>query len=77
VTAAASMVADVLLRALLPTRRPDVMRRFHLMVWSAIPAGALVGGWIARKRSVHEVLLWAAGAWIAAAIAAFLLPRPE
>jgi hypothetical protein len=77
VTAAASMVAGVLLRALLPARRPDAMRRFHLTVWSAIPAGALVGGWIARKRTVHEVLLWAAGAWVAAAIAAFLTRLPS
>ena len=76
VTAAASMVAGVLLRALLPTRRPDAMRRFHLTVWSVIPMGALVGGWIARKRTVHEVLLWAAGAWVAAAIAAFLTRLP-
>ena len=76
VTAAASMVAGVLLRALLPARRPDAMRRFHLTVWSAIPAGALAGGWIARKRTVHEVLLWAAGAWVCAAIAAFLTPPP-
>jgi hypothetical protein len=52
------------------------MRRFHLLVWSSIPAGALVGGWIARKRTVHEVLVWAAGAWVAAAIAAFLTRLP-
>lgn len=77
VTAAASMVAGVLLRALLPARRPDAMRRFHLIVWSAIPLGALAGGWIARRRSVHEVLLWAAGAWVAAAVAAFLAPHPQ
>jgi hypothetical protein len=76
VAAAASMAAAVLLRSLLPARRPDAMRRFHLTVWSAIPLGALVGGWIARRRSVHEVLLWAAAAWVAAAIAAFLTPRP-
>lgn len=76
VAAAASMTAAVLLRTLLPARRPDAMRRFHLTVWSAIPLGALVGGWIARRRSVEEVLLWAAAAWFAAAIAAFLVPRP-
>jgi hypothetical protein len=76
VAAASSMAAAVLLRTLLPARRPDAMRRFHLTVWAAIPLGALVGGWIARRRTVQEVLLWAAAAWVAAAIAAFLTPRP-
>jgi predicted MFS family arabinose efflux permease len=44
-------------------------------VWSAIPVGALLGGLVARERSVHEVLLWAIAPWVVAVVAA-LLARP-
>lgn len=77
----AGMVATVLGRALLQVTsdRPltgPTLRRFHLVVWTVVPLGALAGGWLATQRSVHEVLAWAAGAWVAAALAV-LFARPE
>jgi hypothetical protein len=79
VTAGAAMVAAVLSRAALQLQagRPltaPALRSFHLAVWTAIPLGALAGGWLARRSSVHEVLLYAAGAWALAAV--FALVRP-
>jgi hypothetical protein len=79
VAAGAAMLASVLARATLQLRaaRPltaATLRSFHLTVWSAIPLGALGGGWLARRTSVHEVFLWAAGAWLAAAAVALLRP---
>ena len=80
VTAGAAMIASVLTRATLQLHagRPvtaTALRPFHLAVWTAIPLGALAGGWLARHRTVHEVLVWAAGAWVVAAACA-LLSRP-
>ena len=80
VAAGATMVAAVHTRAIHPLNagRPltgPPHQRFHQAVWSAIPIGALLGGFLASKRSVHEVLLWAGGAWLAAAVAA-ALSRP-
>jgi hypothetical protein len=79
VTAGGAMVASVLARAALQLHvgRPltaAVLRPFHLTVWTAIPLGALAGGWIARESSVQEVFLWAAGAWLVAATLALLRP---
>jgi predicted MFS family arabinose efflux permease len=80
VAAGAAMVAAILSRALLQLHagRPvtgAALRRFHLAVWSAIPVGALLGGFVAKERSVHEVLLWAVAPWAGAAIAA-IMARP-
>jgi hypothetical protein len=77
IAAGAGMVVAVLSRALLQRNAGravtgPVLQRFHLAVWSAIPLGALAGGWIAGHRSVHEVLLWSTAGWAAAAIAAVL-----
>lgn len=74
VAAGAGMIAAVLSRALvqLSTGRPaagPALDRFHLAIWAAIPLGAIAGGWIASQRTVDEVLLWAAGLWVAAALA--------
>ena len=74
VTAGAAMVASVLTRATLQLQRGrrldgQALHRFHLLVWAAIPAGALAAGWIARRRTVHEVFAWAAGAWLLALLA--------
>jgi hypothetical protein len=82
VAAGAGMIAAVLTRALLQRNagRPvagPVLQRFHLAVWSAIPVGALLGGWIASQRSVHEVLLWAPAAWAGAALAAIVAKPAE
>jgi hypothetical protein len=76
------MVASVLARAALQldAGRPvtaSALRTFHLAVWSAIPVGALAGGWLARRSSVHEVLLWAAGAWVLAAVFSLLRPAKQ
>lgn len=65
IAAAGTMAAAVVSRALLASAhgRPvtgRALRAFHLVVWSAIPVGALIGGWIGRSRGVSEVLLWAA-----------------
>jgi hypothetical protein len=82
VAAAGAMVAAVLGRASLqlaagrPLTEPT-LRHFHLAVWSAIPIGALAGGWIASQRSVHEVLLWAAGLWVAAAVCGATIAAPQ
>jgi hypothetical protein len=80
VAAAAGMIATILGRAQLQRcagrpLRGEALQRFHLVVWSAIPVGALAGGWIARHRSVHEVLAWAGGAWVLAAVTS-LFARP-
>jgi hypothetical protein len=82
VAAAAGMVAAVLSRAALQlsTGRAltePTVRHFHLAVWSAIPLGALAGGWLASQRSVHEVLLWAAGLWVAGAVVGATVRVPE
>jgi hypothetical protein len=79
VTAGGAMVASVLARAALQldagrALTTAALRPFHLTVWTAIPLGALGGGWIARRTSVSEVFLWAAGTWLAAAVVALLRP---
>jgi len=80
--AGGAMVASVLARAALQldagrALTTAALRPFHLTVWSAIPLGALAGGWIARRTSVSEVFLWAAGAWLAAAAIAVLRPAVQ
>ncbi|MCU1373855.1 MAG: Antibiotic efflux protein, partial [Actinomycetia bacterium] len=80
VAAGAGMIVAVLSRALLQRNAGrsvagPVLQRFHLAVWSAIPVGALAGGWVASQRSVHEVLLWSTAAWAGAAVCA-ALARP-
>ena len=72
IAAGSSMVAAVLVRALLARAhgRPvtgRALRAFHLAVWSAIPLGALLGGAIGRERGVSDVLI-AAGATAVVAI---------
>lgn len=80
VAAAAGMIAAVLTRAMLQLRagRPVTglaLQRFHLSVWSAIPVGALAGGWLSREREVADTLLLAAILWVVAAlVAAFAGP---
>lgn len=71
IAAGASMVTTVLCRALLAAAHGKpvtgrALRAFHLVVWSAIPAGALAGGWVARSRGVTEVLVWAGATAVAA-----------
>lgn len=78
VGAAATMAAGVLLRALLHTATggeldAEGLRAFHVVVWSATPAGALVGGLAARSFSPADVLVGAAGAAVAAALATLLI----
>jgi hypothetical protein len=74
VGAGGAMIVAVLCRALLARAAGGPvagrqLRAFHVAVWSAIPAGALLGGWVARSRGVDEVLVWAA-----ATAAAAILP---
>lgn len=82
VAAGAGMIAAVLSRALLQRQagrpvRGAALVRFHLVAWTAVPVGALAGGYIASERGVAEVLLWAAGAWVLAAVAAVLAKPPK
>jgi hypothetical protein len=82
VAAGAGMIVAVLTRALLQRNAGravagPVLQRFHLAVWSAIPIGALLGGWLASQRSVHEVLLWTGVAWAGAALAAIVATPAE
>lgn len=77
VAAGSGMVAAVLCRALLQLHagRPvtgPALQQFHLVVWSAIPVGALLGGWVASERKVADALLLAAFAWAVAALLAAL-----
>lgn len=77
VAAGAGMIAAVLSRALLQLHagRPvtgAALQQFHLVVWSAIPVGALAGGWVASERKVADVLLLAGFAWVVAALLAVL-----
>lgn len=71
IAAGAAMITTVLCRALLATAHGKpvtgrALRAFHLVVWSAIPVGALAGGWVARSRGVPEVLVWAGATAVAA-----------
>ena len=80
VAAGAGMIAAVLGRAQLQLHagRPvtgGALARFHLSVWSALPLGALGGGWLARHVPLSDVLLWVGLGWFAAAVAA-LAARP-
>jgi hypothetical protein len=82
VAAGAGMIVAVLTRALLQRNAGRavagaVLQRFHLAVWSAIPIGALLGGWLGSQRSVHEVLLWTGVAWAGAALAAIVATPAE
>ncbi len=78
----ASMVATVVLRALLHTGSGGVVEGralagFHARVWAAVPVGALVGGAGALALSVSEVVT-AAGAIVAlTAVAVALIPAPR
>jgi hypothetical protein len=91
VSAAAGMAANVLVRAglQLAAGRQGAARtldRLHLLLWSAIPVGALLAGWTARHLPVHRVLAGCGLAWVAAATivvvasrvrtAAITRPRP-
>lgn len=69
---ATATTGTVLLRALLPAAagRPvagPALRALHLVEWVGICAGALAGGWLARRFAVADVLWWSAGAWLVAA----------
>jgi hypothetical protein len=69
---ATATTGSVLLRALLPAAagRPvagPALRALHLVEWVGICAGALAGGWLARRFAVADVLRWSAGAWVVAA----------
>jgi hypothetical protein len=77
---AAATTATVLLRALVPVAagRPvvgDGLRAFHLVEWAGVCAGALLGGWVGRSRGVGDAIVWAAGAWIVAAISVAAVRR--
>lgn len=76
--AGAAMIAAVLARALLARAHGKpvtgrALRAFHLAVWSAIPLGALLGGWVGRERGVTEVLTWAGATAIAAILPLFVV----
>jgi hypothetical protein len=77
---ATATTGTVLLRALLPTAagRPvtgGALRAFHLVEWFGVCAGALAGGWLARRYGVRDVLLWAAAAWAVAAVSVVAVRR--
>ena len=77
---ATATTATVLLRALLPVAagRPvtgNLLRAFHLVEWAGVCGGALLGGWLGRERGVGEVLVWAAGAWVVAAVSVAAVRR--
>ena len=77
---ATATTGTVLLRALLPVAAgaPVVgpaLRAFHLIEWTALCAGALAGGWLARRTGVDDVLRFAAGAWLLAAVAVTAVRR--
>jgi hypothetical protein len=70
--AGSAMVATVLGRARYqlavgPFDGTRALHQLHLVVWTAIPIGALVAGWAARDRSVPDVIAVGAVAWIVAA----------
>ena len=80
VAAATATTGAVLLRALLPAAagRPvagPALRAFHLAEWVGICVGALAGGWLARRFAVADVLRWAAGAWVLAAVSVVAVRR--
>ena len=73
VGAAAVMIGSVLGRAHLQRttgHRLDsaALRLFHLAGWAAIPIGALLGGWFARRQGVADTLLASAALPVLAAI---------
>jgi hypothetical protein len=77
---ATATTGTVLLRALLPAAAGGpvtggALRAFHLVEWFGVCAGAMGGGWLARRYGVSDVLLWAAGAWLAAAVAVATVRR--
>jgi hypothetical protein len=70
----------VLLRALLPVAagRPVVgsnLRAFHLVESAGVCIGALGGAWLARTHGVSDVVEWAAGPWLVAAISVVAIRR--
>lgn len=75
VAAGGAMVAVVLSRVLLLAGMARIDERrlqvFHLAVWTAVPAGALAGGWAGRHIEVAGVVL---GAGVVAALAGGLVP---
>jgi hypothetical protein len=77
---ATATTGTVLLRALLPAAAGKAvsgpaLRAFHLVEWVGICAGALAGGWLARRFAVADVLRWAAGAWVLAAVSVAAVRR--
>lgn len=77
---AAATTGGVLLRALLPSAagRPvtaGALRALHLVEWVAVCVGALGGGWLARERSVADVVQLAAAGWALAAVAVATVGR--
>ena len=80
VATATATTGAVLLRALLPAAagRPVTgpsLRAFHLVEWVGICAGALAGGWLARRYPIADVLRWAAAAWVLAALSVATVRR--
>ena len=81
IAASAAMAAGVLLRAALHAVAggplgEEAGRAFHLVVWSATPAGALLGGVAARSFGSADVLLGAAAtAAVAAVVAGIAAPQ--
>jgi hypothetical protein len=74
VAAAGGAMATVLLRmqrhGATTAPGPDGLRAYSLAVWTATPLGAAVGGLVARATEPADVALLAAGASVAAAVAA-------
>jgi hypothetical protein len=71
--AASGATATILVRArlrLLAGRRAGerALERLHLLTWAAIPVGALVAGWLARRQSVADVVVVLGTAWVVSAV---------
>jgi hypothetical protein len=82
VSSAAAMAASVIVRALLHAGAGRTLEQasihvFHLVVWAAIPVGAMAGGFVGRATGVPGVLVAAAVVAVAAAAVAMLVkPAP-
>jgi len=66
---AAATAGRVLLRALVPaaTAERGAIRALHLLEWTGVVVGALLGGWFARRQGVADVLTLGGVAFLAAA----------